>query len=174
MLAAWPAVNRRLPRDLSTTRKVILGVLLLAMLGAPDADILTGIFSDAPLKDYHNYFSHSLAVAIAAAIPFALACGWVARGHWWFWYLMGLVAYLSHVAIDTFTWGRGVQLFWPISEVRVSSPFPIFYGVRHSVGAPWMTHLITIANDLAFALLVWWIVRWRRFRAANASSRSAT
>lgn len=73
---------------------------------------------------------------------------------------LGFLAHTSHVLIDALTWGPGVQMFWPLTDARFTAPFHIFWGVRHSVNAPAHWHLITVANDLAFAVVVWLIVRW--------------
>ncbi len=108
---------------------------------------------------YHNGFTHSLLLGFVVAPPFAVVCGLIAGGLWTRFAVLGFLAYTSHVLLDALTWSAGVQLLWPLADARFSAPFPIFYGVRHSVNAPLYWHLITVANDLAFAVAVWLIAR---------------
>ena len=167
MFAIWPVVRRRLDQPLSITRRCSLWGLLLVMLLAPDADMLLGPLTGQPLMHFHNQFSHSVFVGVAAAVLFAIVCRWIVGGRWVFWVLAGFLAYLSHLLIDIATFGRGVQLFWPISDARVSAPIPLFFGVRHSVGAPLGAHLITLVTDSMFGLGVWLMARWWRLRAGG-------
>ena len=162
-MALWPAVRRRLAGRLSRRRRVLLGLLMLSALLAPDLDVVLGLATGKGLAAYHNGPSHSLLCALIFAIPFACVCRLVTGRRLLFFALVGAIAYTGHVLLDAMTWGPGVQMFWPITAQRYSTaPFVLFRGVRHSVGAPIWQHLLTIGNDLTFALAVWLIGRYVR------------
>ena len=41
--------------------------------------------------------------------------------------LAGLFAWMSHFLLDTFySHGKGVRLFWPVSDARLALPIPVF------------------------------------------------
>ncbi len=131
--------------------------MLVGLMG-PDVDLaLWFVYPTQAVATYHNGPTHSLLLALAFALPFALVCRAVSGLPWMFLAITGAALYGAHVVVDWVTWGRGVQMFWPITEARFKAPFPLLMGVRHSVGAPVTTHLLTVANDLVFSLAVWWI-----------------
>jgi membrane-bound metal-dependent hydrolase YbcI (DUF457 family) len=174
MILAWPIVRRRVRSSLSSTRRILLAGLVLLSLMAPDLDLVQCLWGGMKVTDLHNYFSHSVFVAPLFAIPFAFLCRWVAGGSWVFYAAFACLAYWSHIFLDAATWGRGVQMFWPLADGRFSTPYPLFYGVRHSVGAPWWAYLITVANDVGFGLLLWLIARrWWMKGSETVSSRHA-
>jgi len=129
---------------------LLFGLLLFALM-APDADVVLGPLRGLPITAYHNGFSHSL----ACALLFAPMFGWLTHrvcGMNWRWGMaLGLGCYLSHLGLDALSQGRGIQLYWPFSDARVAGP-PLFFGVRHSVNAPWTTHVWTVVSDSLFAL----------------------
>ena len=170
MFAAWPAVRSRMDPCLSRTRRALIGCAMLVGLMAPDADLVLGLwYPTRALSDYHNGPTHSLFVALAFALTFALVCRAVVRLPWRFLCILGAALYGSHVILDWLTWGRGVQMFWPITETRFKAPVSLLMGVRHSVGAPVTTHMLTVANDLVFGLAVWWVSRWVWSRRARSN-----
>jgi len=168
MFAIWPYVKRRLDPQLTATRRILLGCAVFAALLAPDSDVLMGlVYPSASIMDYHNGPTHSLLVGVVFALLFGGVCWIIIRGRWLPFTLVGVLCYTSHVLLDWLTWGRGVQLFWPVSEARFQAPFPLFMGVRHSVGAPFSTHMLTGANDLMFGVAVWLVSRWAWSRHAR-------
>ena len=162
---AWPLVKRTLDPTLSPTRCTILASLLLLWLNLPDLDIIVGPLAGRPLMYYHNGFSHSFLVALGMALPFAFICCKIAGGNAARHFLIGFLAYSSHVLLDALTWGPGVQALWPITEIRFSSPVPLFLGVRHSVNAPYYWHLLTAANDAVFGVGVFLVIYFARKRS---------
>ncbi len=167
--ALWPATKRCLPSGLSSRRRSLIGVGVLACLMAPDVDVAVGVLSGKGMAYYHNGATHSIAFSLLVGVVFAGAGRWTCGTAFSRMFWIGSVACLSHVALDAMTFGRGVELFWPITEARVQTPIPMFLGVRHSVGAPWTTHLLTAANDCAFAALVWGVCRFARRQRLNAT-----
>lgn len=121
---------------------------------APDLDFaLAGLLRD--VEGYHNQITHSLFFGLAM-------CGvatWVLRrmypplraGAFFGW--SGL-CYAVHLAVDCLTHGRGLMLFWPLTSTRFSSPWPLLQGVRWDQGWISASHLVTLAQDAAFALVV--------------------
>ncbi len=169
MFLIWPVVKRRLASPLSKRRRRLLALAMLAALMAPDADLLMYFWADGKLEEFHKFFSNGLLLAPLFAIPFAFLGRWLTGGRWLFHAVIGCTCYASHILLDFFTWGRGVQLFWPITQTRFSAPLHLFYGVRHSEDVPWWSFLITILNDLAFAFVIWLIAKWRANRTTGAS-----
>ena len=142
-----------------------VGVLLAAAIGVsllPDADAAIGILL-GDLGRYHNQFSHSLAMGLPAALVTGIV-GWLCVRHGFMrWLTIGGVAYTLHVLIDCVTYGRGVQLLWPLTSQRFLSPLLLFYGLHWSDGMISSKHLITLASELpVILLLVWWVHRPRR------------
>jgi inner membrane protein len=141
---------------------VVLGLSIL-----PDLDSVAGfLFGD--LGAYHNQFSHSLFSGLAAAL---LAAGIArlagsTRSAAWFW--IALASYELHVLMDFFTLGRGVRLFWPLTDQRFRSPVPLFYGLRWSEG--WISpyHLITIATETLSVGILWLLCARIRRRRRHA------
>jgi inner membrane protein len=139
---------------------------------APDLDFLPGLLI-GPVEAFHNHLSHSILFGLAVCGLAALAL------HAWRPDLRRLVlwqftsaAYLSHLAIDYLTWGRGVMLGWPFTEARFSSPVLLFSGVRWRGAVGLGPHLWTLALDALFAaLLVFLVEGWMRRRAPSRIRR---
>jgi len=127
---------------------------------APDLDAVIGPLTGQSIASYHNGPSHSLVFAAAFGVVFGLVCRLFWKADTGFLMALGALAYGSHILIDWLTWGPGVLVFWPfLPEARFTSPISLFRGVRHSVNAPWSQHAWTVANDVAFGLIVW-MVTW--------------
>jgi inner membrane protein len=103
----------------------MLAFTALAML--PDADmILVGLGVTDHGTIGHRGASHSLTLAVVAGVICAVAARrlrWpVLRTA-----LVGAFAVASHALLDVLgEGGRGLPLFWPISDVRFHSPWRIF------------------------------------------------
>ncbi len=128
-------------------------VLLCGSLGAAvivDADAVMGILYH-DLAGYHNQQSHSLCAALAVGAGVGLTGRALTGRGLRPWLALGLMGALSHVLIDFLTIGRGIQLLWPFTDARFSSPLPLFYGLRWSEGVWSASHLVTLANEVPIA-----------------------
>ena len=86
------------------------------------------------------------------------------------WAIGGLLCCWSHIAMDYFTVGRGVMLFWPLSLARFDSPVKAFYGLRWSAGL-WSTHhLYTFVTEILFIASLLFLLR----QAAGAACGKMT
>lgn len=159
VLLAWPALRDHAAKRPGWRRAVVVVALLAAAI-APDFDIVLGLATGSNAFAGHGGFAHSLVVGIGVVAIFALVCrslvgASIVRG-----FLIGLLLDWSHILIDMCTRGRGVKALWPFVDDRVGLSVWLFYGVRHSSPeAPWHVHLMTLANDGAFLLLVWLAAR---------------
>ncbi len=134
--------------------KLPLTLLVLFFSMAPDLDSVVGIIA-GDFGAYHNQASHSLLFGLvfcllATPVAVRLVKGLAPRAM----FALIYACYALHVLMDTMTYGRGVKLFWPITDERFMSPVLIFYGVRWSDDLSSSRHLITVANEVAFALVV--------------------
>jgi membrane-bound metal-dependent hydrolase YbcI (DUF457 family) len=131
---------------------ILLVTLVFSIL--PDFDAVAGILA-GDIGRYHNQGTHSLVVGLLVALLFAVL---LARGRmhaFKAWFPPLLLSYELHVLMDVVTLGeRGVMLLWPLSSARFDVPFTLFYGVRWSEGIFAWQHLVTLATEALFALLV--------------------
>lgn len=131
---------------------ILLVTLVFSIL--PDFDTVAGILA-GDIGRYHNQGTHSLVVGLLVALFFAVL---LARGRmhaFKAWFPPLLLSYELHVLMDVVTLGeRGVMLLWPLSSARFDVPFTLFYGVRWSEGIFAWQHLVTLATEALFALLV--------------------
>lgn len=172
LLAFWPAARRSLAAG-TTRRRWLIGAAILFALMAPDLDAVMGPLVGTSIASYHNGPTHSLMVAMAFGMLFGLVCKTFWPADLRALVLLGAAAYTSHILLDWLSWGPGVLLLWPfLPDTRFASPVPLFLGVRHSVNAPWTTHLLTVANDSAFAIVVWIVSRTIARRGRTAPSNS--
>ncbi len=145
----------------------ILGAALFFSF-LPDLDTVPGVLF-ADFGKYHNNLTHSLftlaAVALlgGGALPATVFGAYSRR--------VGFVAlcYGSHLLLDYFTVGRGLMLFWPLTDARYQAPIKLFTGVHWAHAWRHPGHLWTLANELLFigALALGWRL-WRRWRRAGA------
>ncbi len=163
-LAFWPLLRRQ---GLTTnrTQRRLWGLMIAVALLAPDFDVALAFVYQTRISQVHNGPTHSLLAALVFALPVAGLGTWLTGVRYRRALVVMLAGYLSHLLLDIFTWGRGIELFWPLTHTRIASPVPLFLGVRHSSGAPLWMHVLTAANDLMFfavvAALAW---GWRRRR----------
>lgn len=140
---------------------------------APDADFIAGwLAHDFPA--YHNNVSHSFAfgavVCLAAALAVNRLVPTIRRLPFW---LFSFACYAGHILVDYATRGRGVMLFWPFLNERLSSPILLFSGVSWSKGFATTDHLWTLLNDaiygaIAIGLAELWARQIRRRKARAA------
>lgn len=134
----------RFPRFLLVTA----GLSLL-----PDLDSVAGILSE-DFGRYHNNGMHSLFVGLALALVVGSLVWWRKRSGFIFWFAVVLLCYDFHIILDFFTFGRGVMLFWPLSSARFEAPVKLFHGLHWSEEIFSIHHVLTLLNELGFAILV--------------------
>ena len=92
------------------------------------------------------------------AIPISLLVAGVFqriyRSNFWLWFLICMISYDLHVLADAMTAGRGVMMFWPVTDVRFASPVKIFYGLQWGLGWFSLEHLWTILTESLFGLIL--------------------
>lgn len=140
-----------LPARLVPLTYTLVAACSLSLL--PDVDTVPAVFT-GDLTRFHNNLTHSLAIGAIAAATIGAVVWYRRRAGFRYWCVLALVAYWMHLAMDFFTAGRGIMLFWPFTTERFSSPVLLFYGLHWSDG--WLSerHVITIATEAAFAALV--------------------
>jgi inner membrane protein len=145
-------------------------LLLLAVFFTmlPDLDSVLGILA-GDFSRYHNQGSHSLVTGLIVALISGLVIWIIQKKDFFKWFLFILVSYEMHIVMDFFTVGRGVMLFWPISEERFISPVLLFFGVRWSEGLIHVYHVITLVTELAFILIAFLLLI--RFEKGNVVFR---
>jgi membrane-bound metal-dependent hydrolase YbcI (DUF457 family) len=152
--AIYRYYKHRLPRDQRRFWKFPLQmVMVMGLSMVPDLDVIPAIIL-RDLKTYHNNFSHSLLFAVPAAFLIAGIFHRIYRSSFWLWFVISFVSYDLHVIMDTLAPGRGVMLFWPLTETRFASPIKTFMGLQWGVGWISILHLWTILTESLFALLV--------------------
>lgn len=164
--------NHRPVRTTLTGFLVLLSTsLIFSML--PDIDSVIGILA-GDIGRYHNNLTHSLFFGLFVVLLFA-----VIGRFWWSpvltWFMVALAAYEMHVLMDFATAGRGVMLFWPLTQERFSAPVQLFYGFHWSDGLFSVRHLWTLLTESIFAVIVVLIVNvlWPRLVVSNQRSSSA-
>jgi membrane-bound metal-dependent hydrolase YbcI (DUF457 family) len=113
----------------------------------PDLDSILGVIAK-DFRGFHNLWTHSLIVGSLISISLSFFFWSLTRSGFLKWFFLILLSYELHIIADFFTQGRGVMLFWPLSEERYSSPISLFYGVRWSEGLFTIKHLWTLASEL--------------------------
>ena len=132
---------------------------------APDLDFAAAWIA-RDIEGYHNQVSHSLVFVLGIGILGAAvfrAAGRPVRMRAFAFFAFACGA--AHLAVDVFTRGRGLMLFWPFSTRRFISPWPLFQGVRWDEGWLSASHFVTLGQDAVFAAtllgLTGWIFRSR-------------
>jgi inner membrane protein len=125
----------------------LAGIAVFAFLSLlPDADAIPGLlFHD--LERFHNHFSHSLFSGLILSFMLLPAARVLGRPRPALWLTYGLICYWIHLAMDFMTIGRGVMLFWPLTNSRFSSPVKLFTGLHWSAGVWSLRHLETILTE---------------------------
>jgi hypothetical protein len=85
-------------------------------------------------------------------------------GRWWV-LAGGAAAWLSHLVLDSFySHGRGIRIFWPLSDAALSLPIPWFHVVRRSSLPDLATLRIFATEALFYGALLGICLIWRRRR----------
>ena len=149
LLRTWdsPSVLRGIGPD----RQRCFWVAVLVAVWWPDIDILLKFISSSGAVD-HGGFLHSGIVALFFGLLFATVLRDVLliRMRYLSLFALGAGGTFSHLLLDMLTRGRGIMFLWPLSEIRVVSPIPLFYGVRHSQPWAFHLHLVTLVTELLF------------------------
>jgi len=147
----------RFPELTGSWRTLVLFCGALGAATVVDVDFVAGIVHHN-LSGYHNQQSHSLCAALIAGAGIGVLGRVLTGRQLGRWLLLGLAGTLSHVLIDFLTIGRGVQLFWPLTDTRFACPVPLFYGLRWSEGIWSTSHLATLANEVPIVAALLWLV----------------
>lgn len=172
-----PAALGARPTDEPRWRTWAVALLMVFACGAPDLDVFAGWLIIGDAFKHHGAYSHSLLLAPVFGVGFALVLralrpsATLARS-----WMLGAALYAAHVLMDALIYDtRGVGLFWPLLPDRFASPLVIFVGLEYSEWWRWDQHLLTIANEVAFGVLVLWFSRQlRRPRALEGAIAHAS
>jgi membrane-bound metal-dependent hydrolase YbcI (DUF457 family) len=156
-LALWPLLPGDGVRALSRGQRIALVGGVVFMLNGPDVDIIAGMTFGAHAFAHHPSVTHSFAAAVVMAGIFAAGARLLTALPFARLWLVGFLAWSSHVVLDACTGGKGVPMFWPLTGEQMALPIALFYGVRHS--QPWAVdlHAITVISELPFVLLMWFV-----------------
>lgn len=151
--------------ETSLRRLLAVGALMGA---APDLDFVPGLIVGEAAR-FHHGPSHSLAFALAVA-----GVAWlVASRDRWRWALVAGLSYTSHLLLDALTADPGpevgLQLFWPVSEAYVASPFRPLPRVLHTYTSVFNLHNAAV---MLLELLVIGGLLWLCLRVRSAGERS--
>lgn len=133
-----------------------LGVLLALVVVAnlPDADFLPG-FLTGDANRYHSVWSHSLGAAVVVGAAIAAFAAFRGGRPAPTFLLFGGV-YFSHVVLDSLAVdGRppyGVMMWWPLSDARLISPWPVFMSVDKVGRSDGFFQSLFVAHNLRAAL----------------------
>jgi membrane-bound metal-dependent hydrolase YbcI (DUF457 family) len=117
----------------------------------PDVDSVVGILM-GDFGRYHNNLSHSVVMALVAALSIGAVARYVTGGRFMFWFGLVFACYGLHVLMDFFTWSRGVMVLWPLVPDRFTAPVVLFYGFHWSQGWVSPRHLWTFLTEAPVAL----------------------
>ena len=151
----------------------LLAFALLAVL--PDADVVMVAMGtmDAGAAG-HRGASHSLALAIAVGLLCALVTrrlGWPV----WRTAVLATIAVGSHALLDFLGHGgKGLQLFWPLSDERFHSPLRIFPDAPRGLALVTSAGLFTVVVELVVFLPVIIYALWPHLRRRAGSQPQLT
>lgn len=151
--------------ETSLRRQVAVGALIGA---SPDLDFVPGLIVGEAAR-FHHGPSHSLAFALAVAVVAWL----VASRDRWRWALVAGLSYTSHLLLDALTADPsspvGMQLFWPVSEAYVASPFRPLPRVFHTSTSVFNFHnaAVMLLELLLIGGLLWVCLRVRSARGRS-------
>lgn len=126
----------------------------------PDVDAAVGVLS-GDFGRFHNNLTHSAFVAAVVALASAAFGSLKGLGRFADWFWLTLLCYGMHILMDAATLGKGVMVFWPITDERFMTPVPVFYGFHWSDGWLNRRHWWTVTTELGFAALILLIYRHR-------------
>jgi membrane-bound metal-dependent hydrolase YbcI (DUF457 family) len=128
-------------------------ILVAGLSMLPDLDVIPAMIL-GDMQRYHNNFSHSFVVAIPVVLLVAGVFHKVYRSNSWLWFVICSISYDLHIIMDALTGGRGVMVFWPLTETRFAAPAEIFRGLKWGEGWFSLWHLWTIVTETLFSFVV--------------------
>ena len=146
--------------NLARHRRLAFYAAIVFALCAPDLDFLAVLLVGKSRIVDHGAFTHSLLAGLIFGCVFAAGSRLLVKLEVVRLWAIGCGCYWMHLLMDVATRGGGVMLLWPFSYERIALPIPLFYGAHHSQPLEWKLHLITLANDVGFAALVWIVAWW--------------
>jgi inner membrane protein len=123
----------------------------------PDIDSVLGV-AMGDFGGIHNQWTHSLFTGLGFAVVFGGLISRIQQTRFIKWFFLVLLCYQLHILADFLTFGRGVMLFWPLTEERYTSPILLFYGVHWSQGLFSLKHLWTLVSELAFVAGIYFLI----------------
>jgi membrane-bound metal-dependent hydrolase YbcI (DUF457 family) len=163
-----------------TGRKAALILLVLLMAAAliPDIDLLPVLWGGlAAANNSHQQFTHSLLFTAAGGLALAFIASRLGSGGFLRLSPYFLVAAWSHILLDLLTEDTrppvGLELFWPFSDARFTSPISVFGGLAKSRVEDllsWHNFQVVGGEIMVLAPLViaLWLLRLRRARASQS------
>jgi len=139
-------------------------VLAVFLSLLPDVDAVVGWLGNS-LERYHNNLTHSLLMVFVVPLPFGLLLRRLTGVRLKTGVLLSAACYAVHLLMDLVTYGRGLMLFWPLSQRRFRLPVTLFLGVPWS--SPWSSPLYfwMLLNEVLFvSALFIFIAAVRRLR----------
>ncbi len=142
-----------------------------SFLGLTNFVVLANL-PDAPLPGWgHDRYgiSHSVFVNVALIAGLVL----VLRRAWprlWRVFAGGAVAWLSHLLLDTlYNHGRGLAMFWPMSQARLVLPVP-WFSILHDFPPSLNSHNLRVfgVEILVYGALLGVALVWRYWSRRNA------
>lgn len=153
--AVYTAFRQKLPGNpvLGVPHRFAWPLIIIFLSLLPDLDVIAAMTMGG-LEKFHNNLSHSLAVCILASIILAPLLNLGTKLPLKTGFLLAATCCLSHILIDLCTHGRGLMLFWPLTETRYHAPVILFTGVPWSSSLTSPLYLKMVRDDLCFAAVV--------------------
>lgn len=162
---------------------LILLALLMAAAFIPDVDLFPLLWGDLDgANSSHQHFTHSLLFTAAVALVLSFVASKLGCGRFLHLSPYFVASAWSHTLLDMLTEDTrepiGIELFWPFSDARFSSPVSFFGGLAksrmedllswHNVQV--VAGEIIILTPLVFAV---WLMRMWRISRARRITQSA-
>ena len=110
-------------------------------------------------ENYHRGPTHSLMFAMLISVILALPISYLWKYSYRAIFSSNLLLYCSHLLLDLFSnGGKGIELFWPFTDVFFKSQITIFPAINHSIGLWKYSHLKAISFELGYSILLFWLV----------------
>ena len=168
LLARHPVAKKHLPRRLLSVAP-IAALYGMFVSNLPDLDFLPQVVTGLR---FHRGPSHSLFAAIVVSGFLALIIHRLQR-RTQYKMLFGttFVLYSAHLLMDMFTaGGSGIPLLWPLNQ-SFQAPFALFPAVHHSRGLLDSSHLVFIAAELLYSLVLLAFIRLTKARRTGAQAK---
>ena len=166
IIAKFLPLNQLIPSGYKRWGIHIFYPVLVA--AAADFDFIPQLITG---ENYHRGLTHSLIFAIAFSAIIGLIFRYLWKCSYKIIFGLTLIFYGSHLLLDLFSEGRGIQLFWPFTDSYFQSPLIIFPGFHYSRGLWDSSHLIPLVFELTYSALLFWLVaRWKTFQVRKKNN----